>query len=851
MDSRQFEIYVKAGDVFVGREREIVQALSSLERMSLKSIVNITGPGGIGKTKFVSRIGNELRARGIVVTDVIDFYDTKNQTELGFITSLAKAFERQAFAEYFDSLSDYQIAATEEKTSLYKRAIDTFYACYTEFLKHTPVGILMDTFDERFAKTAFAEQFIRDHLSRLLVDNVSIVIAGRQRVEHANLIGMIEYVDLSRFSLDDAKKLVHERYQILDLAYDLDDDLLLNIVEKSEGKPILINLAVDYILENGITRKLQEVLLANQSEFVRFLVVWIRDEPTPETNAILRMAVLYRRFDQELLEKTLSMRKGKGRDVFENLSRFSFIKYKPSIGVCALHDEMRDYVKEYIGLAPFDVKNVRGIAVKYYQQKIRNTKDVHERNSLIVEWVFNSFLLDPDAGFDLFCKEAEKALASNTLDLCNALLEDLLSNVQLSTSQLNYIKILKGEILLAEYQPQEATILLEELLPIFNEDKLLSCRLLYDLGRALALQGQMLKAAELVTKAHEIAVDIKELSQQRKTLNELGSIYYLAGQYVKAANYLEVVLRMSKRSKNVASIITALGVLGNVRRRQGDHNSALALCSEALELSQSRKNELDIGQSLRNIANVKRDMREYENADTLYQRALAIFRGNSDRLALARTLSEYSWCKYLVGDLDASSQLANESIALKEKYHFNNELAITYHTLFEIMQKPGTHEAKKAAYPILEKFYQLAKKYNDANMIMDGLHHLSILERDFGILEEQIKLRADEMRVYEQQGYYFPLFHSRVINILGNFAFDRKDYETAINYYKVGYKMLALLGGTATGMSMSSLFTRELQPAVDRFNTLDKDIKEIYLAPFRDWWASEGFDAAYPQIMNI
>lgn len=847
MEKSRLEMYLKSEDLFVGRGNEIIKVMDWLSRRTNKPVINITGPGGMGKTKFLLRMRERLSANGVIVTEIIDFYDTKNHSELGFLSNLARSFQTELFEDYFLALQDYQAATIDEKRGLYLRAVEIFYSCYDVFCNKHEVGILMDTYDEAFAKTEFSELLAGFHLTRLLASNVNIVLAGRQKIEHSNLSDKIEYLELEKFGLQESRDLFQKRFQILNLEYYIDDASLVKIVEKSDGKPIVINLAADWIIENGGTDK---ILSLEKEEFIQSLVSWIRDLPGPENKAILCMAVLYRRFDQELLEKTLVLKKGKGKTILENLSRFSFVKYKPNIGVITLHDEMRDYVNEYVGLPPSSVTDLRLLAVKYYERKIKKTDDIQERNSLIAEWLFNYYLLDPHKGFDQFCVQSEEALNLGALDLCNALLEEMLTNLNLNDNQLSYLRLIKSELLLAEYRPQSANNLLEELLIVFQDDKAKKCRVLYNTGKGLALRGEMIKAAECVDSACTLARELKDTHWLRKTLNELGNIYYWAGQFSKAAPFLDEVLKISRRSSDKSSTVSALGILGNVRRREGFHEEALKLCTEALQLAETRAIEIEIAHAKRNLGNVKRDMRVYKDADPLYQEALAIFKMHNDRLAIARTLSEYAWCKFVMGELNESEQLAKESIALKEKYHFNNELATTYHTLFEITQKPQTDTAKKAAYPIIEKVYELATKYNDGYMIMDSLHHLAILDRDLGADEELIKSRANEMREYELQGYYFPLFQGRVINILGNLAFDRRDYNSAIEYYKSGYKMIAKLEGTATGMSKSDLIAKELKPAQERFEKLDPETREYYLQPFRAWWSAEGLDIEYPQFMN-
>ena len=148
-------------------------------------------------------------------------------------------------------------------------------------------------------------------------------------------------------------------------------------------------------------------------------------------------------------------------------------------------------------------------------------------------------------------------------------------------------------------------------------------------------------------------------------------------------------------------------------------------CEEAQKLAEDLGEDLKLAHALRNLANVKRDQKEHQEAASLYKRSLNIFRGANDRLGIARTLSEYAWCAHLMNELTKSRSLAEESIQFKERFHFNNELAATYHTLFEITQR---EVGPSASYAIIEKVYDLSSKYHDGYILFDALHHLVALE---------------------------------------------------------------------------------------------------------------------------
>lgn len=844
MGNDSLESYIRSADIFVGRDKEIAEGLNLINQPRPRPVLNVVGRGGIGKTKLISKIREQVQLQDITSSELIDFYDTKNQTEIGLFSTLAHSLGVDAFSEFMIALSDYDSAPPAERFGLYRRAITVFLDSYRRLAEEKPIYLFFDTFDTTFAESEVGAYFVSALLPLFRTTDSCIVVAGRQRIEHPGLLGGIQLLQPNAFTLFEAKDFTIQKYQYLKVPFTLSDEVLEKIVQLSEGRPILIALTIDWIL---LGHRAQEIIDIEASEYESTLVSWIRELRNPEDQAILYMAVLYRRFDQDLLAKLLELTADVTQQVFERIARFSFIKYRPQSKSCVLHDEMRDMVNKYIGLDPQTARRARETAAGYYENKILETHDAQERNTFISESIHNYYLIEPDLGFSKFNDQFELALSTVNTQLCRGLVDEI-SNFQLTDRQALIISLLKAELLLAEYQPKASSTLLDGLQSAFSDDIAMLARILYDKGRAFQLQGEMFQATDHIAQSREIYRQLEDELNLKKVSSTLGEVYFWAGQYVKAAPFLEEVLALSAKSKDERAVINALSTLGNVRRRQGQHGVALSLCEEAVARAKQQNYVLEYAHALRNLANIKRDKLVYDEAVALYQESLGIFRQLNDRLGIARTLSEYAWCLYLRTELKESRAIAIESIELKRRYNFNNELAATYHTLFEITLK---EQGAAASYEIIEQVYDLAKRYHDGFHLFDALHHLVLLDFELQNPEALIRQRVDEMERYAAQGYQFLMFQGRATNILGHLALEKGDYMGAFKYFSRGYKMIAQQGGTATGIPVHQLFQKELKPFRDKVTDRSDPDKQKLCSEICEWWIAEGLDKEYPELLSI
>ena len=101
-------------DIFVGRDKkqEIFTRMLSVESQPTPEwIIHIPGDGGVGKTRLLERLNesaqNNKTIKLLITKNLVDFYNTNNQTSLGFLQSLAEQIGIAYFQRFIYERRDF------------------------------------------------------------------------------------------------------------------------------------------------------------------------------------------------------------------------------------------------------------------------------------------------------------------------------------------------------------------------------------------------------------------------------------------------------------------------------------------------------------------------------------------------------------------------------------------------------------------------------------------------------------------------------------------------------------------------------------------------------------------------
>ncbi len=828
-------------NMFVGRS---LQLRKSNKIIDDHSILNVYGPGGIGKTCFLKQLVRQSgKQANRLFIGPLDLGRMKNQSRKSILLHVVEQLDRQYFAGLFEALASFANMDPYQRPGLWDRVFSEFLSGYENYKKHFSEShhvFLFDTYEaieEREVGNWLVNKFIP-----YLGEDVGFVIAGRNPIPDTKTPMKIVPMQIKRLSDSECKQYVDARLSTCGLGI-MDESSYAEILRLSEGIPILLVLATDWYLESGKHWTPD----STRDDFEYSVVAWIRDLKDPlESLLLLAMAAFNIRFDVGLVSELLSVKKEAARAITNRLSRFAFTKSDRSGHVFGLHDEMRRMIQTHIALPPKITKDLAALAADYFESRLSMTPADHTED-ILARIVYFRLLSNPDEGREEFERAFTQALHTNRIDHARLLLrvsEDVL--VTGFADGDTRTTLARAQIYVADWQPQQAHLILEILEQIGSVDSKTAITVLTLITKARALLQEARP-----TEAMEVLEEALVVSRKLDNKPYLVEIYSLLGFTCQSMGLYQDALHHQKHALAVAQSCDDLSTITAVVRSQAECHRRLGRASEALEYAeygmtlahQINDEGMEI-QTLIQKAKILRDERRFEDSESIFLDLI-------DRLAAlkkpkvwtASVYQEIAWLYLLKGDLEKSRSYARKCIELCDALHYLPEKPAALHTLFHaLMEEEGVESGES----LILQCYTLAKKVVDIFFVFNALEHMSKIaytQKNYGMVS---KYRA-EMETYQDQGYQFPLFFGRVNNTLGDISFEAGKLDEALVYYLDGYALIAQAGVTSSPKSVD----REFDILARRFDMLSKEEADMWTQRFELKWQQDNLEALYPRLVSI
>jgi hypothetical protein len=454
----------------IGREVEQRTFLGLLDTVPIDgaSVFVIWGQGGIGKTRLLEHFALLAEERQCKHSGIIDFYVTTNQRVFYLADSIVTALGRDEFVDFLQARDDYY--KTKEFTTdevvlgpKHKKMRAENYRALNRLSLNQCKILFFDTFEVVQGRDA-GEFLLHELIPNLR--NYLVVISGRRKIDETIPGVEILSLELKSFGVRNAYDYLNS-FELKVSPKEAEEIWLL-----SGGRPILLSLTVDWLRE---TTDISNIASITPEDFEQALVSRIRSLATPEHETIMFMAHAFHRFDASLMAYL------SGRDMVEceailsHLSRLSFIKYKPSIKSCMLHDEMRDLVVNYVW-DPLDVsrasrKNLSRKIITYYSAIIDTCEQYDQRMVYVTEQMYHQVYADPDQGIAHFLKVFQSTLAKSRLGYCDMLIKEVKSlSYQLNDTQKALVELCRSKLLHRSGDRIQARMIAEKILQSANVD---------------------------------------------------------------------------------------------------------------------------------------------------------------------------------------------------------------------------------------------------------------------------------------------------------------------------------------------------------------------------------------------
>lgn len=876
---------------FVGREKEIAYINSLIEKADIQSVIFVRGAGGLGKTRLLQEIqAIYVDKSDFLVSDIIDFDDRSLRTFEGLEIRIARELGIAA-----EVAKEVQELRRIRSSGAIKRMID--------IQQQVIAGILKNRFDE-ISKTRrvllffdttekFDEANFKSLLSLLSSFASGVFIfAGRPRPE----VGISELMNtqfgkdayiVNISPLDREKSTEYLRAKLRALRIALTDEVIQNLLIMVEGKPILIELATQWLSiappPDWLVEELQSVsgkdFEKKKSEFAVNLVRHITQLRTPIDRLLLIMSRVYP-FDSELAEELLGLTSDEAEILLKNARQYVFVKSLPEAKL-TLHDEMREMVNRIVWPL-IDITGVRRRrdsrrAAAIFERKVNrlagnqkadealilNTQyreqQVIAQQAFVEQWVEHALFADISSGNEVLnrawaqaIEEKDYEFAERVLEIAKPYYDDFSADQQFDYT------LLAARLNNYWGRVEESIKTLRSLVRLYSQEPRYLSGIYNALGIAERISGNLKDSARYLTKNLEI-IETTNPSRVPYVANQLGYTFRLMGDLRRAENRYKHALDLAMEAEVhdrdlIASILNNLGYIYGVQKK---YDLAENFCLQAADIWNAIGLPSEVGRVDTSLGIIYRDRGNYDVAIKLLDQAVVRVSRSQNFENIGRAHFHLAWAKWF--QWEEINQIAIlEWEETKEAEFIDMELLedakIEFDTSLDVAENHGASQLlpgilhqmsnvywwlgwlldkdfKLKARELNARAYHESERRNNIRYWIDSL--VGEAEYDYDANEyDKIPGYSKTLQArYGKREEDYSLYFGRMIRILGDVAFIRGQYDDARMHYINALPKIQKHGGFGKYSTRSELL--RLERKLDKLSTSEVD---MWLRHFQEHW---------------
>jgi tetratricopeptide (TPR) repeat protein len=815
----------------IGRDKELASIEKVVNQWGTRKAVFLNGPGGIGKTRLLTEIYKRYadgENQSYLVAEVIDFDDRALHLPENVERRIARRLSESAFEPYLRGLLDFHkmeaadvsLEILQHQNELVRhKLIENFNQASAQ----QRIILLLDTIDK------FESKEVWHRLTALILQakNAVFFLAGRQADHYfhqlqADLGNDAILIDLQPFSHQTGRQYLDQKQQMIHNT--IDPALADKLVVLSKGRPILIDLAVEWLARDlplpwMIEPLSDQELQAQQAEFEVQLVNHIGEIRKPIDRLTLLMARVYP-LNQEMISALLHLPEADAHKLFQEALSYVFVKSLPD-GRISLHDEMRRMVREHVWpTIDTDEERQRSqsrLTVTYLQKRIailtaqiqeqinaekmaQDKGDVQaELNAFTARqtierelWevreqlLYHTMFVDPDQGVKTFATIFDEATDAYRFAVRELLLEQMERQMDdLSPEQRYEIDNRRvkywldtGSFVEAE---ERATAILESKItqPEQTADTLIQR------GNVRIRLGKFKDGIADFEAAVQLCHDHHLQDWLGRALNARGWANRLQGDLEAAlTDYLEayqICIELNDQ-KRVAWILNNMGY---VNAYKGQQQAALDNCLTALDLWEEIGFGRGMGATHSNLGEIYRRFDQLAESMTHYNKALNIFRSENDVEWISTVLCGRASVLRLQNELDRAEEDLTEAAE-------NSPKNLQPRILFEQAKLHWVRGQLAEAHDHMLRCETLSQEIGDNNhdyrSFVDNLE----LIWAFGDFQRWQELSERHQLLYaSREGDEARRLHGSAYRKLADLAICAGQYETALAAYQKGFSLIA------------------------------------------------------------
>jgi tetratricopeptide (TPR) repeat protein len=864
---------------FIGRQEERKAIDACIREAKGRRVVFVHGDGGVGKTRLLQealrRYGRS--ARLVVAHDIIDLDSRAYYNSQSIVDGVAQLLDPGAFEAYRNArlaVRRMELAGLSHERLAQQAAIaeKAFADGFGRLTAGRRAVILMDTLDT--ARNPERERIWRDLLPLIArLDNAAWIVAGRDAramwlASQEALGDAARLIELAPFLPEDAALYLQAKQRQMHMTFDA--DLAANLLTLTNGLPILIDLAVEWLARDRPPGWLIETsaddlralppaaLAGRQKEFAGRLVEQVTQMRTPADRLVLLLSHVYP-LDADQIAYLLELPPEQAQALLKQAASYVFVKKLPD-GRISLHDVLRDMLADQVWsrVDPDRRRRYSQMTVDYLtgkagalERRVQELADQEEQARLAADaemeqaalaeredrerelWDLNRQLLfhilfvDPGRGIEAFAAMFDQATRSRRYDMRPKLIELASRHVErLNRAQCYALwsREIDHRTFVQEYD--SACDLATRLLGQTRNSPAQRVEILIQRANARIRSGDVRAGIADFNRAISVSQASGLQDGLIKARNGLGWAHRLLGENEKARRYYlearDACLDADQLGHDYGLILNNLTVVLSYYPKE--RKNAIDFGKSSIEHWKARNDPVWLGAAYLalGIAYYRSDV--LHEALSVFEQALDIFR----RYNVQERIGEiYSWRGALYQDqdnLDQAESDLNQSLKLAPR-HMD---AMTLNRL-------GRVQMSRRQWNLAEQ--TMREALQRAQDIPDYVYWLGTLARMIFIAAEKREpQRLEDLQAQVKQ------FCSRVeeadYNSLGmanlglaRLALQRQDYALAARFLEKGIPLVVEYGSYARTDILSRLAHMEkdfgdLDPA--RIRWLGKTLTAVF-----------------------
>lgn len=882
---------------FIDRASEMRQIEGLIADWGVRHVLCIHGEGGIGKTRLLQEVRERWRRETarLVVTEVLTFDDRTLRIPENLRERLAGMLGKENFEPYRRRLMDYQKMMMKADLSMERleqesqEVVKAFHDCLCKALRERRGVILLDTTDVLEVGVG-AWDYIASGLA-LQPCNVVFLIAGRNAQTlyeqlRPCLEDKVHLLSLLPLSEESSIEYLKARQDQLHCA--IDPEIARKVIFLADGRPILIDLAVDWLshqlplpwLEKesleDIKRLSSEDIEKRRKEFEYNLVRRVLELRTNTDRLLLALTHVYP-VNAALAAELLQLDECEAATLLEDVQSYISVKRLPN-GEITLHDKVRELLEAVEAEVDPEGQRKRSDnqrAASYFEKMVHTLKqerqaleeqagrgaeaqeefeaaikraDVERRYwEAAGQWLHNELRASPDRGIRIFADVFDEATNLYRVDVRESFVKqvDLVAKQlqELTPAQRYEWEIRRAKYLLDRGKYQEGKDLLLKMLGYAGLEPAQQVDMHIQLGNLVIRLGDFRVGQGYFETAVKLSRENNLERELMLALNALGWSHRLMGRFEQAINCYKEALELSVRLRSRKQEGWLLNNLAFASARLGRHKAALNLCDQAMAVWREVGYERGLGAVHEVYGEVYVLSERFDDALKHYRAALDIFEPSNDTEWLSRVYAGCGLAYRLAGDLENAERFLRKALDIGLA---KDEATILHRLGHVYLARDRVDEAEQ----YFLKSYERCKDIADADLELNNLSDLA----NIALRKGQYERLGEFAAAFEAYQRYWPDVGFRraegtLLKTLGDLALCTHPdvLEPAWQYYEKAFPLLAEYGELRPYnvrdqlMHLNNLLRDRQVPA--------KTVKELGERLWALW--QKGLDRDYPDVLRF